>query len=83
MFFLPNGQVCAAFVQLIEIHPSFLEVGIFCCYILVYMCLVFFCQFTDVIFTISQPHLKNIIEYMLQVNKDTDDEVALEACEFW
>ncbi|MBA0791607.1 hypothetical protein Gohar_016177 [Gossypium harknessii] len=46
--------VCAAFVQLIEIHPSFLE-----------------------------PHLKNVIEYMLQVSKDTDDEVALEACEFW
>ncbi|XP_062175927.1 transportin-1 isoform X2 [Alnus glutinosa] len=46
--------VCAAFVQLIEVRPSFLE-----------------------------PHLKNIIEYMLQVNKDTDDEVALESCEFW
>ncbi|GMN38220.1 hypothetical protein TIFTF001_007452 [Ficus carica] len=29
------------------------------------------------------PHLRNVIEYMLQVNKDTDDEVALEACEFW
>ena len=37
----------------------------------------------DVISTISQPNLKNVIEYMLQVNKDTDDEVALEACEFW
>ncbi|KAL4609820.1 hypothetical protein ACB092_08G008400 [Castanea dentata] len=46
--------VCAAFVQLIEVHPSFLEL-----------------------------HLRNVIEYMLQVNKDTDDEVALEACEFW
>ncbi|KAE8008810.1 hypothetical protein FH972_005285 [Carpinus fangiana] len=46
--------VCAAFVQLIEVRPSFLE-----------------------------PHLRNIIEYMLQVNKDTDDEVALESCEFW
>ncbi|GAB4850714.1 Transportin-1 [Ancistrocladus abbreviatus] len=46
--------VCAAFVQLIEVHPSFLE-----------------------------PHLRNVIEYMLQVNKDNDDEVALEACEFW
>ncbi|KAK3193287.1 hypothetical protein Dsin_024597 [Dipteronia sinensis] len=47
--------VCAAFVQLIEVRPSFLE-----------------------------PHLNNIIEYMLQVNKDnTDEEVALEACEFW
>lgn len=30
-----------------------------------------------------QPHLGNVIEYMLQANKDTDDEVALEACEFW
>ncbi|KAJ4715946.1 transportin 1 [Melia azedarach] len=46
--------VCAAFVQLIEVRPSFLE-----------------------------PHLRNVIEYMLQVNKDTDEEVALEACEFW
>ncbi|KAF5449020.1 hypothetical protein F2P56_029509 [Juglans regia] len=46
--------VCAAFVQLIEVRPSFLE-----------------------------PHLGNVIEYMLQVNKDNDAEVALEACEFW
>lgn len=46
--------VCAAFVQLIEVRPSFLE-----------------------------QHLRNVIDYMLQVNKDTDDEVALEACEFW
>lgn len=46
--------VCSAFVQLIEVKPSFLE-----------------------------PHLRNVIEYMLQVNKDGDDEVALEACEFW
>ncbi|GMP37446.1 hypothetical protein CsSME_00009121 [Camellia sinensis var. sinensis] len=30
-----------------------------------------------------QPHLRNVIEYMLQVNKDHDEEVALEACEFW
>ncbi|CAA2978901.1 transportin-1 isoform X2 [Olea europaea subsp. europaea] len=30
-----------------------------------------------------QPHLRNVIEYMLLVNKDSDDEVALEACEFW
>ncbi|KAK3006542.1 hypothetical protein RJ639_017697 [Escallonia herrerae] len=29
------------------------------------------------------PHLRNVIEYMLQVNKDPDEEVALEACEFW
>ncbi|XP_065865576.1 transportin-1-like [Euphorbia lathyris] len=46
--------VCAAFVQLIEVRPSFLE-----------------------------PHLKEVIEYILLVNKDGDDEVALEACEFW
>ncbi|XP_038975247.1 transportin-1 isoform X2 [Phoenix dactylifera] len=46
--------VCAAFVQLIEVQPSFLE-----------------------------PHLRNVIEYILQANKDPDDEVALEACEFW
>lgn len=46
--------VCAAFVQLIEVRPSFLE-----------------------------PHLRNVIEYILQVNKDADEEVALEACEFW
>ncbi|KAH9694609.1 transportin-1 [Citrus sinensis] len=30
-----------------------------------------------------EPHLRNLFEYMLQVNKDTDDDVALEACEFW
>ncbi|KAF3450431.1 hypothetical protein FNV43_RR06512 [Rhamnella rubrinervis] len=47
-------MVCSAFVQLIEVRPSFLE-----------------------------PHLSNVIEYMLQVNKENDDEVALEACEFW
>ncbi|GFY94563.1 transportin 1 [Actinidia rufa] len=29
------------------------------------------------------PILRNVIEYMLRVNKDPDDEVALEACEFW
>ncbi|KAL3539108.1 hypothetical protein ACH5RR_002474 [Cinchona calisaya] len=46
--------VCAAFVQLVDVRPDFLE-----------------------------PHLRNVIEYMLQVNKDPDDEVALEACEFW
>lgn len=30
-----------------------------------------------------EPHLGNVIEYMLRANKDTNDEVALEACEFW
>ncbi|KAF5804587.1 putative armadillo-like helical, importin beta family [Helianthus annuus] len=29
------------------------------------------------------PHLRNVIEYMLQVNNDPDEEVSLEACEFW
>ncbi|CAK7329453.1 unnamed protein product [Dovyalis caffra] len=61
LFALANDQaaevrklVCAAFVQLIEVRPSFLE-----------------------------PHLRDVLEYILQVNKDRDDEVALEACEFW
>ncbi|KAJ7001521.1 transportin-1-like isoform X2 [Populus alba x Populus x berolinensis] len=61
LFALANDQaaevrklVCAAFVQLIEVRPSFLE-----------------------------PHLRSVAEYILQVNKDGDDEVALEACEFW
>jgi len=27
--------------------------------------------------------MTNVIEYMLQANKDTDRDVALEACEFW
>nr|PNR26375.1 hypothetical protein PHYPA_030950 [Physcomitrium patens] len=30
-----------------------------------------------------QPHMRNVIEYMLQANKDPDRDVALEACEFW
>jgi transportin-1 len=30
-----------------------------------------------------QPHIKNVIEYMLQANHDVDEEVALESCEFW
>ncbi|KAF3322234.1 Transportin-1 [Carex littledalei] len=46
--------VCSAWVQLVEVRPSFLE-----------------------------PHLRNIIEIILRANKDQDDEVALEACEFW
>lgn len=27
--------------------------------------------------------MRNVIEYMLQANKDPDRDVALEACEFW
>ena len=29
------------------------------------------------------PHMNSIIEYMLQRTQDTDETVALEACEFW
>lgn len=29
------------------------------------------------------PHMANIIEYMLIRTQDTDENVALEACEFW
>ncbi|KAG8654531.1 transportin-1 isoform X1 [Manihot esculenta] len=32
---------------------------------------------------LEQPNMKSIIEFMLQASKDNDDEVALEACEFW
>ncbi|KAK8303353.1 hypothetical protein V6Z11_D04G145700 [Gossypium hirsutum] len=42
-----------------------------------------FVQLIEVRLSVLEPHMKNVIEYMLQVNKDTDDEVALEACEFW
>ncbi|MBA0849911.1 hypothetical protein Goshw_022527, partial [Gossypium schwendimanii] len=41
-----------------------------------------FVQLIEVRPSVLEPHMKNVIEYMLQVNKDTDDEVALEACEF-
>lgn len=34
-------------------------------------------------FCLFQPHLRNVMEYMLQVNTDPDEEVSLEACEFW
>lgn len=37
----------------------------------------------EVMFDKLQPHLGNVIEYMLRANKDANDEVALEACEFW
>ncbi|CAN6438973.1 unnamed protein product [Victoria cruziana] len=40
-------------------------------------------QLTEIRPSFLEPHLRNVIEYMLQANKDTDDEVALEACEFW
>ncbi|XP_070052918.1 transportin-1-like isoform X2 [Nicotiana tomentosiformis] len=42
-----------------------------------------FVQLVEVRPAFLEPHLRNIIEYILQVNKDPDDEVALEACEFW
>ncbi|KAL0408368.1 UNVERIFIED_CONTAM: Transportin-1, partial [Sesamum radiatum] len=37
----------------------------------------------EYIMLMPTPHLRNVIEYMLLVNKDSSDEVALEACEFW
>ncbi|KAG9444187.1 hypothetical protein H6P81_015527 [Aristolochia fimbriata] len=40
-------------------------------------------QLTEVCPSVLEPHLGNVIEYLLQANKDSDDEVALEACEFW
>ncbi|OWM80444.1 transportin-1 [Punica granatum] len=42
-----------------------------------------FVQLIEVRPDFLEPHLRNVIEYILQVNKDSDDEVALEACEFW
>nr|KJB75817.1 hypothetical protein B456_012G059000 [Gossypium raimondii] len=42
-----------------------------------------FVQLIEVRPSVLEPNMKNVIEYMLQVNKDTDDEAALEACEFW
>ncbi|KAK4400660.1 Transportin-1 [Sesamum angolense] len=42
-----------------------------------------FVQLIEVRSTVLEPHLRNVIEYMLLVNKDSSDEVALEACEFW
>ncbi|KAL3647214.1 Transportin-1 [Castilleja foliolosa] len=38
-----------------------------------------FVQLIEVRSAVLEPHLKNVIEYMLLVNKDSDDEVALEA----
>ncbi|XP_068661941.1 transportin-1-like isoform X2 [Aristolochia californica] len=40
-------------------------------------------QLMEVCPSVLEPHLGNVIEYLLQANKDADDEVALEACEFW
>lgn len=31
----------------------------------------------------AQPHMRSVIDYMLQANKDPDKDVALESCEFW
>ncbi|KAL2516792.1 Transportin-1 [Abeliophyllum distichum] len=42
-----------------------------------------FVQLIEIRSAVLEPHLRNVIEYMLIVNKDPDDEVALEACEFW
>ncbi|CAI0468897.1 unnamed protein product [Linum tenue] len=42
-----------------------------------------FVQLIEVRPSFLEPHLKQVMEYILQVNKDADEEVALEACEFW
>ncbi|KAJ9189516.1 hypothetical protein P3X46_000799 [Hevea brasiliensis] len=42
-----------------------------------------FVQLIEVRPSFLEHHLKDVIEYILQVNNDSDDEVALEACEFW
>ncbi|CAN1276351.1 TRN1 [Linum perenne] len=42
-----------------------------------------FVQLIEVRPSFLEPHLKQVMEYILQVNKDGDEEVALEACEFW
>ncbi|XP_048336150.2 transportin-1 [Ziziphus jujuba] len=42
-----------------------------------------FVQLIEVRPSFLQQHLRNVIEYILLVNKDADDDVALEACEFW
>lgn len=40
-------------------------------------------QLLEVQASYLQPHITNLIDYMLQANQDEDEEVALEACEFW
>ncbi|KAF6260222.1 ARM repeat-containing protein [Scenedesmus sp. NREL 46B-D3] len=42
-----------------------------------------FCQLIAVHPELLQPQLPQLIEYMLVSNQDADDEVALEAAEFW
>lgn len=42
-----------------------------------------FVQLIEVNPSFLEPNMKSIIEFMLQASKDNDDEVALEACEFW
>ncbi|KAL5713973.1 Transportin-1 [Ranunculus cassubicifolius] len=42
-----------------------------------------FVQLMEVRPSVLEPHLANIMEYMLQANQDADEDVALEACEFW
>ncbi|WCJ35060.1 transportin 1 [Euphorbia peplus] len=42
-----------------------------------------FVQLIEVNPSFLEQHMRNIIEFMLQATKDADDEVALEACEFW
>ncbi|XP_072991613.1 transportin-1 isoform X1 [Typha latifolia] len=40
-------------------------------------------QLIEVRPSLLEPHVRNVIELILQANKDADEEVALEACEFW
>jgi transportin-1 len=37
----------------------------------------------EVRFDYLQPHMDNVIKYMLHATTDEDESVALEACEFW
>ncbi|CAN8270848.1 unnamed protein product [Cochlearia groenlandica] len=42
-----------------------------------------FVHLAEVLPSSIEPHLRNVMEHMIQVNKDPDEEVALEGCEFW
>lgn len=42
-----------------------------------------FCMLAEIRIDYLIPHMKNIIEFLLAATMDKDDNVALEACEFW
>lgn len=42
-----------------------------------------FCGLLEVRLDWLQPHMENVIKFMLMVSQDADEEVALQACEFW